>query len=140
MRALQILSEFTYPTTATTSNSNAVVLTAANVGSVFGGQASVPGEDMAFPSGGTPVVAVELEGVTAAAGDTINVQVSNNYYLDAGSGETFVTQKTITLPVLVTKSKTFFLDRVQMGEAVRLSITTTGTTGLGTVSAFLLSE
>lgn len=140
MRALQILSEFAYPTTATTSNSNAVVLTAANVGSVFGGQAAVPGEDMAFPSGGTPVVAVELEGVTAAAGDTINVQVSNNYYLDAGSGETFVTQKTITLPVLVTKSKTFFLDRVQMGEAVRLSITTTGTTGLGTVSAFLLSE
>ena len=140
MRALQLLSEFTYPTTATTSNANAVVFTAANVGSVFGGQESVPGEDMGFPSSGSGVVAIELEGVTAAAGDTINVQVSNNYYLDSGSGETFTTVKTVTLPALTTKSKTIFVDRVPWGEAVRLSITTTGVTGVGTVSAYALSE
>jgi hypothetical protein len=140
MRALQLLSEFAYPATATTSNANAVVFTAANVGSVFGGQESVPGEDMGFPSSGSGVVAVELEGVTAAAGDTITIQVSNNYYLDSGSGETFTTVKTVTLPALTTKSKTIFVDRVPWGEAVRVSITTTGATGAGTVSAYALSE
>lgn len=141
MRALQIVSEFTYPVTAITSPSSAVVLIAAEVGSQLPlGDEAVPGEDMGFPSSGSCVVAVELEGVTAPAGDTINIQTSNNYYAQLGGSPTYATVKTITLPALTTKSKTIFVDRVPLGEAVRLSITAAGTTGVGTVSAYLLSE
>jgi hypothetical protein len=140
MRALLLVSEFTYPTTATTSNTTPILLTAANVGSVYGGQSAVPGEFTVFSSSGSGVCAIELEGVTSAAGDTIAVQVSNNYYADSGSGESFTASQTYTLPALTTKSKTIFLDKVNFGEAVRLSITTTGTSGAGTVSAYLLAD
>src|SRR5579863_8302592 len=96
MRSLLVTLGMTYPTTATTANSTPVLLTAANVGSVYGGQAAVPGEDMGFPSSGNAVLEVSLEAATTAAGDTINFQVSNNYYADSGSGETFTTVATIT--------------------------------------------
>jgi hypothetical protein len=141
MRAKLLVSEFAYPTTATTSNSTPILLTAANVGSVYGGQAAVPGEDMGFPSSGSAVVAVELEGVTCAAADVINIQASTNYYADSGAGETFVTTGTTgALSALTTKSKTIFVDALSLGEAVRISITTNGVTGVGTVSAYLLSN
>lgn len=140
MRAIQICSEFTYPATAITTASAAVLLAAANVGSVYAGQEATPGEDMAFPTTGSCVAAIELEGVTSTAGDTINVQASQNYYAVSGSSPTYVTTKTATLPALTTKSKTIFLDRVGLGEAVRISITAVGAIGVGTVSAYLLSE
>lgn len=139
MRALQIASEFTYPATAITSASTPVLLVAANVGSVFGGQEAVPGEDIAFSSSGSGVIAIELEGVTTTVGDTVNVQSSVNYYSTAGAAATYQTVKTVTLPALTTKSKTIFVDRALLGEAVRISITALGSVGVGTVSVYLLT-
>lgn len=140
MRALSIVREFTYPATAITSNSSAIVLTATEVGTQLpDGDESVPGEDMGFPSSGSGVVVVDLEGVTSAAGDTINVQTSNNYYANLGGSPTYATVKTITLPALTTKSTAYYVDRCPLGEAVRISITATGTTGTGTVSATILT-
>lgn len=141
MRALLLTLGMTYPTTAITGTSTPILLVAAAIGSVFAGDEAVPGEDMGFPSSGTAVVEVSLEAVTSVAGDTINVQVSNNYYLDSGSGETFTTVATITPGGLGANSwRSYFLDRVPLGEAMRLSITATGTTGLGKVSAYLLNN
>jgi|GEM_PF-5256194 len=141
MRALQIVSEFAYPATATTSASSAIVLTAGEIGTQLPlGDEAVPGEDMGFPSSGSCVCAVELEGVTSNAGDTVNVQTSNNYYANLGGTPTYATVKSVTITGLTAKSKTLFLDRAPLGEAVRISITTTSTAGAGTVSAYLLSE
>jgi hypothetical protein len=95
---------------------------------------------MGFPSSGTAVAVVNLEGATLAAADSINIQVSNNYYQDSGSGETFTTVKTITGTALTASNREFFLDLCPLGEAMRLSITTTGTTGAGAVSAYLLNN
>lgn len=139
MRSLLLASEVAY-TANSTVNSTPILLIAANVGSVYGGQAAVPGEDIAFSSDGTACVAIALEGVTSGAGDTINVQVSNNYYADSGSGESFTTAKSFSPGSLSTKSKTVYLDRVQLGEAVRLQTISTHTGAVGTVSAYLLND
>lgn len=140
MRALLLTLGMTYPVTAITGTSTPILLVAAPVGSVFAGDEAVPGEDMGFPSSGNAVVEVYLEAATTAAGDTINVQTSQNYYADSGSGETFTTVATITPGVLTTSWRSFALDRVPLGEAVRLSITATGTTGAGKVSAYLFNN
>ncbi|MDE2098507.1 MAG: hypothetical protein KGL39_14735 [Patescibacteria group bacterium] len=140
MRAKLLANELAVPATATTAYSTPVLLTAANVGSVYGGDEAVPGEDLAFSSSGSGVVAVHLEGATFAAGDTVFVQVSNNYYADGGSGETWTTVATATPGALTTKSKPLYLDRVPFGEAMRLGITTTGATGVGSVSADILTD
>ncbi len=138
MRALLLASEIAFTANSTT-HSTPILLVAAAIGSVFAGDEAVPGEDMGFPSSGNAVVAIELEGVTSGSGDTIIVESSQNYYSDSGSGETFTTVATFTPGALTTKSKTAFLDRVPLGEAVRISTISTHTAGTGTVSAYLLS-
>ena len=139
MRALLLASEIAF-TANTTTHSTPILLVAAGVGSVFAGDEAVPGEDMGFPSSGTAVVAIELEGVTSGTSDTIIVEASQNYYSDSGSGESFATVATYTLGSLTSKSKTVFLDRVPLGEAVRLSVVSAHTGDTGTASAYLLSD
>lgn len=139
MRSKLLASELAYTANATV-NSTPILLVAAAVGSVFAGDEAVPGEDMAFPSSGSGVVAVSLEGVTSGAGDSINVQVSNNYYADSGSGESFSTSASYTPGALTTTSKTIYLDNVPFGEAMRLQNISTHTAGAGKTSAYLLNN
>lgn len=122
------------------AHSTPILLVAAAVGSVFAGQEAVPGEDMAFPSSGSGVVALSLEGVTFGSGDTITVDVSNNYYADSGSGESFTVSATYTPGALTSISKTVFLDNVPYGEAMRVTVNSTHSTGAGKVTAYLLGN
>ncbi len=139
MRALLLASEIAFTANSTT-HSTPILLVAAGVGSDFAGDEAVPGEDMGFPSSGTAVVALSLEGVSNSTSGTVIVEASQNYYSDSGSGETFTTVATYTLGALTTKSKTVFLDRVPLGEAVRISTVSVHTADAGgTVSAYLLS-
>jgi len=127
-------------TANSTANSTPILLVAAPVGSVFAGDEAVPGEDMGFPSSGNAVVAVALEGATFGAGDSINIQVSNNYYADSGSGETFTTVATISPGALTTSNREYYLDRVSLGEAMRVQVISTHTSGTGKVTAYLLNN
>lgn len=141
MRSLQLALGFTYPTTATTTYSTPILLTGANAGSVYAGAEAVPGEDMGFPSSGNACVNIDLEGVnTNGASDMILIQVSNNYYADSGSGETFTTVASITPGSLTGSNRSYYLDRVPLGEAVRVGVTATGTGGAGKVTAYLLNN
>lgn len=138
MRALLICSELAITANATTT-STPILLVAAAVGSVFAGDEKVPGEDLAFSSSGSGVVALSLEGATfSGTTSTIVVKTSQNYYADSGSGETFTVAATYTPSALTTKSKTVYLDRVPLGEAVEISVISAHTGELGTVSAYLL--
>lgn len=129
---------------ASSVTSTPILLIAAGVGSsgYAGGDAAVPGEDMGFPSSGTAVLALSLNGVSLEAGDTIVLYGSNNYYVDAGSGETFTALATYTHPTTessVLLSGVIFIDRVPLAEALQLKITNAAG-GLGQVSAYLLNN
>jgi hypothetical protein len=139
MRALLVCSELSVSANSTV-HSTPILLVAGAVGSVFAGDEAVPGEDMAFPSSGSCVVAVSLEGVTSGSGDSLTVDASVNYYSDSGSGETFTASKTYTPGTLSAKSKTVFLDQVALGEAIRVSYTSTHSSGAGTITAYLLNN
>jgi hypothetical protein len=124
--------------------SSAILLIAGYIGTVVG--EAVPGEDMAFASDGTCVLALSLNSVVLESGDTIALYGSNNYYLDSGSGETFAALATYTWPTAessVAESGVVFIDRVPLAEAVYLRIqsaNTGGGTSSGDVSAYLLNN
>lgn len=132
------------------ATSTPILLIAANVGSYWAGDQAVPGEDMGFPSSGNAVVAVVLDDVAMAAGDTIKVLTSNNYYADDGSGETFAAVATFTATTTYPGGTvgtpgsgahtTIFLDRVPLGEAMEVSLTLAGCSDGGSFSAYLLSN
>ncbi len=141
MRAKTICTSLAVSANAT-ATSTPVLLVAAPVGSKFAGQEAVPGEDMAFPSSGNAVLALVFEGVTLTLADTIVVNVSNNYYADSGSGETFTAAYTYTVASagLSSYSSTHFVDQVALGEAIEVAITSGHSSGAGSVSAYLLSN
>ena len=111
------------------------------------GDSNVPGEDMAFPSSGTAVVALSIMAQSAATGDlltsgaSINILTSNNYFKDSGSGETFASVASYA-PAggISTKTPTVFLDRVPLGEAVCVQIVSVTTADTGFVTAYLLNN
>jgi len=131
--------------TATSTSSSTPILLIAGGHFVNYGDSNVPGEDMAFPSSGTAVVALVLSDLTLQAADTIAVQVSQNYYADSGSGETFANAKnglftaTTTFPGATALDTTIYLDNVSLGEAVRITVTAAGTVTGGQISAYLLN-
>ncbi len=141
MRAKTICTDLAVSANGT-ATSTPILLVAAPVGSVFAGDEAVPGEDMAFPSSGTAVVALVFEGVTLTLADTVQVLVSQNYYADSGSGETFVASYTYTVPSagLSSYNATKFIDQVALGEAVEVKIVSGHTSGAGSISAYLLSN
>ena len=105
------------------------------------GDSNVPGEDMAFPSSGNAVVALSLSVFTLASGGSVVVQTSNNYFSDSGSGETFATVATYAPAGGITSdSEVVFLDKVPLGEAVQVVITSVLTADTGKVTATLLSN
>jgi hypothetical protein len=109
------------------------------------GEEKKPGEDMGFPSSGSAVVALVLQGLELETGDTIQVMASNNYYLDSGYNETFAAVGTYTQPTSdqsTVLNTTIFLDAVSLGEAMYVKITSAGTVGgaVGQVSAYLLNN
>lgn len=140
MRAKTICTDLTCA--LGTNTSTPVLLVAAAVGSVFAGDEAIPGEDMAFPSSGNAVLALEFNGVTLTLADTIVVNTSNNYYADSGSGETWVAQYTYTVPSagLSGYSVTKFIDKFPLGEAIEVVITSGHSSGAGSISAYLLNN
>jgi hypothetical protein len=146
MRSKMICQGFAV--TANSTSSSTPILLIAGGHFVNYGDSNVPGEDMAFPSSGAAVVALVLSDVVLSAGDTIAVQVSQNYFADSGSGETFANAKngvftaTTAFPGATAglDSTTIFLDNVSLGEAVRVTVTSSITAGAGAVSAYLLSN
>jgi hypothetical protein len=144
MRSKMICQAFA-PTATSTSSSTPILLIAGGHFANYG-DSNVPGEDMAFPSSGSAVVALVLSDLTLTAADTIAVQVSTNYFSDSGSGETFANAKngvftaTTTFPGASALDTTIFLDNVSLGEAVRITVTAAGTVTGGLVSAYLLSN
>jgi hypothetical protein len=135
---------------AGTATSTPILLVAANVGSYWAGDQAVPGEDMGFPSSGNCVVVVNLSQVVMAAGDTIVIKTSNNYYADDGSGESFSAVATFTATTTFpggTAGAAFegsntdiYFDRVPLGEAMEISITLAGSADNGSLSAYLLNN
>jgi hypothetical protein len=129
------------------SVSSPITLIALPVGTYAAGpgEEKVPGEDMAFSSGGSAVVALCLQGLELEAGDSIQVMASNNYYADSGSGETFTavgTYTQATSDASTVFNGVVFLDKVNLGEAMYVKITSAGTAGgaVGQVSAYLLTN
>lgn len=134
-------------TSGSSSSSSNILLVAAPTGTFAAGagEQKKPGEDMAFPSSGSAVVALILQGLELEVGDTIQVMASNNYFLDSGSGETFTavgTYTQATSDASTVLNTTVFLDNVSLGEAMYVKITSAGAVGgaVGQVSAYLLNN
>lgn len=144
MRSKKIVDQFACVANASTY-STAVVLTAGFVGvAADGGGATVPGEDMGFPSSGTAVLACYTSAVTlASTGSTLVYQTSVNYYSQtvAGNSPTYVTEQVILNGASDISAITDlqYFDKVPLGEAVRLGWISTHSADAGTVSAYLLS-
>lgn len=110
------------------------------------GQENVPGEDMGFPSSGSCVVCLAFDGTSLAtggeqltSGGSVNIQTSNNYYADSGSGETFTTVATYAPAGGIVGNRVAFLDRVPLGEAILVQVVSVVTADQGAVTAYLLS-
>ena len=144
MRALKVADAFACVANASTY-STPVVLVAGFVGSPAGNDQAVPGEDLGFPSSGNAVLACYLSGVTlASTGSTLVYQTSVNYYSAtvAGTSVTYTTQETILNGANDVSALTDvqFIDRVPLGEAVRVGWISTHSSDAGSVSAYLLSN
>ena len=121
--------------------SSAILLIAGYTGSQVG--EAVPGEDLAFSSSGSAVVAISYNAAILESGDTIALFGSNNYYSDSGSGETFSALGTYTWPTAessVSQTGVVFLDRVPLAEAVYVKVTAAGASASGTVTVTLLTS
>lgn len=147
MRAKSLCTQLAVSGGASTSSTPILLIAGGHFAAY--GDSNVPGEDMAFPSSGNAVVALSLEaaadstgsGFSLTSGGSIFIQTSNNYYSDSGSGETFATVATYAPSGGITGvGHVVFLDKVPLGEAVLVKITSVVTADVGYVTATLLNN
>jgi len=120
MRAKTIQEGFAIPATAQTANGTTLDL-------------SVHPQDAVVAPGSSCVLAIQLLGAKSTPGDLLSLQTSND------GGTTWQTAASYALTGSA-ESRMFFIGSVLLGQQNRLSVTTSGTNGAGTVNAYILKD